>query len=71
MTDTTKTNFHRRVSLELARAGLTQRALAQRMGLADTTLSDWLRGAHPAPADLAARIESALSLAVGTLSADE
>lgn len=60
-------DFRRRVRTELARARLNQRALARRLAVPDTTLSDWLCGAHPGPEDLAQRIERALGLAAGSL----
>ncbi len=51
------------VAVELARAGLTQRQLAQQLGVPPTTLSTWLTGAHPAPGNLSARIATALGIA--------
>jgi transcriptional regulator with XRE-family HTH domain len=63
----TRSPFHAAVAVELARAGLTQRQLAALLRTPDTTLSDWLLGAHPGPADLAERIERALDLKAGTL----
>ncbi len=51
------------VAIELARAGLTQRQLAQQLGVPPTTLSTWLTGAHPAPGDLSTRIATALGIA--------
>ena len=53
--------------VELARRNLTQTQLAQLMGLPPTTLSSWVRGAHPAPDDLTRKIEKALGLAGGAL----
>jgi DNA-binding transcriptional regulator YdaS (Cro superfamily) len=67
MRTTPRTPLHAAVSVELARASLTQRALADRLGIPDTSLSDWLRGAHPSPPDLPRRIESALGLRRGVL----
>src|SRR2546428_4934721 len=55
--------------VELARRDLTQTQLALLMKLPPTTLSTWIRGAHPAPSDLAGRIEKALGLAAGVLDA--
>ena len=62
-----RTAFRAVLSVELARAGMRQRDLAARMGVAPTTLSTWLNGAHPAPTDLAERIERALALRLGAL----
>ena len=59
--------LHTAVRIALAQAGLTQADLARRLGIPSTTLSDWLRGAHPAPADLAERVEARLKLGAGTL----
>lgn len=56
------------LSIELARAGLNQAQLAAKLDVPSTTLSDWLRGAHPGPADLMPRIEKALRLKAGSLS---
>jgi transcriptional regulator with XRE-family HTH domain len=53
--------------VELARAGLSQADLANRMELPPTTLSGWLTGSSPAPTDLADAIEKALGLTSGTL----
>jgi plasmid maintenance system antidote protein VapI len=53
--------------IELARRNLTQTQLAQLMKLPPTTLSSWVRGAHPAPDDLARMIEKALGLSAGAL----
>lgn len=52
---------------QLARRGLTQLDLARLLGHPVSTFGNWFRGAHPAPADLVARIERALGLAAGTL----
>jgi predicted transcriptional regulator len=59
--------FRTLVAVELARRGMRQRDLARLLQIPDTTLSDWLRGAHPAPADLAARVERSLRLPTGFL----
>ncbi len=61
--------LRRLVLVELARREMRQRELARRINVPDTTLSDWLRGAHPAPADLPRRIEQALELEPGALAA--
>lgn len=53
--------------VELARRRLTQIQLAQLLRVPPTTLSTWVRGAHPAPNDLATRIEKALGLPLGAL----
>ncbi len=59
----TKSNSLRtRVAVELARRGMRQRDLAQLLNVPPTTLSTWITGAHPAPADLAERIAKALDL---------
>src|SRR4051794_36839300 len=55
------------VTVELAKAGLNQQALARRMGIPSTTLSDWLREAHPRPPRFAERVERALGLPAGHL----
>ncbi len=60
-------DFRQKVVVALAQAGLTERDLAMHIGVPDTTLSDWLRGAHPPPKTLPARIESALGLRHGSL----
>ena len=52
---------------ELARRGLTQGDLARQLAVPATTLGSWLLERHPAPDDLADRIESALGLEPGTL----
>lgn len=60
-----------RLAVELARRSMRQRDLARLLQTPDTTLSDWLRGAHPAPTDLPARIERLLRLPPGSLSKGE
>jgi plasmid maintenance system antidote protein VapI len=55
--------------IELARRNLTQAQLAQLMRLPPTTFSSWVRGTHPAPDDLARKIEKALGLTSGALAA--
>lgn len=57
------------LAIELARVGLTQRELAQQMGVPPTTLSTWLTGAHPPPSDLARRIAEALGVDPAQLAA--
>ncbi len=59
--------FRTQVAVELARRRMRQRDLAALMKVPDTTLSDWLRSQHPAPIDLATRIERALGIAPGAL----
>lgn len=59
------------LKVELAKAGLNQSQLARKLEVPSTTLSDWLRGEHPAPADLPTRIEKALGLSAGALSGKE
>lgn len=63
--------FRKLVVVELARRDLRQRDLARLLHTPDTTLSDWLRGAHPAPPDLSTRIERAFKLPAGTLGTEE
>jgi len=58
-----------RLRVELAKANLTKRQLAQKLGEPPSTLSTWLHGAAPAPVDLAERIEVVLHLERGSLSA--
>lgn len=62
-----RSTFRTTLAIELARAGLTQSELAATLGVPSTTLSDWLREAHPGPADLRTRIERALRLRRGAL----
>lgn len=56
-----------RLRVELAKANITQRRLAHLLGTPPSTLSTWLNGAAPAPADLVKRIETALDLEPGSL----
>lgn len=56
-----------RLRIELAKANITKRRLAQLLGEAPSTLSTWLHGAAPAPEDLAERIEAALDLKPGSM----
>lgn len=67
----TKSSTQSRAALnvELARAELTQTALAMKLGVSPTSLSGWLCGRHPAPTDLVERIERVLKIPRGTLSA--
>ncbi len=58
----------RKLRAALAAQGLAQWKLAKRLQVPPTTLSDWVRGARPAPNDLAVRIERQLKLAPGFLS---
>lgn len=53
--------------IELAKRRLTRIEVARVLGVPATTLGAWVRGVHPAPTDLPARIEKALGLAAGTL----
>lgn len=64
---TTNPEFRTLLAVELARRGMTQRDLAERMNVPPTTLSDWLTGAHPARPNLRESIERALRLPPGTL----
>lgn len=57
-----------RLRVELAKAKITQRRLAEKLSVPPTTLSTWLHGAAPAPTDLAERIEAALDLKPGSMS---
>jgi transcriptional regulator with XRE-family HTH domain len=52
----------------LAERGLSQWQLAIHLGVRPSSMSDYVRGARPPPAKLAAQIERALNLAPGTLS---
>jgi transcriptional regulator with XRE-family HTH domain len=63
----TNEKFRAALRVELAKAGLTQRALAKKLNIPDTTFSDWVRGAHPAPPGFESQIEKELGLHVGTL----
>lgn len=60
-------NFRVKLRVELAKAGLTQRALAKKLKMPDTTFSDWIRGAHPAPPGFTSRVEKVLGLPAGTI----
>lgn len=68
-TEQPRSSFRTAVAVALAREGLTQRDLARRLQMPDTTLSGYLCGAHRSPPDLARRIESALGLRAGELGA--
>lgn len=65
-----RSEFRTALDVELAKAGLSQTALAQKLGVAPTSLSGWLCGSHPPPNDLFERIEKALKLSPGSLNAD-
>jgi transcriptional regulator with XRE-family HTH domain len=65
-----RSEFRTTLDVELAKAGLSQTALAQKLGVAPTSLSGWLCGSHPAPDDLVERIEKALKLSAGCLTAE-
>ena len=67
MRKTTRSPLKAVLDVELARAGLTQSDLANRLKVPSTTLSDWVRGAHPPPGDLESRIEKVLGLSLGGL----
>jgi DNA-binding transcriptional regulator YdaS (Cro superfamily) len=72
MHDTTKrSTFRTTLAVELARAGRTQTELAVLLGVPPTTLSTWLTGAHPAPVNLASRIECTLGLRRGLLTSTQ
>ncbi len=66
-----RSTFQTLVAVELARRGWTQRDLAARLRLPDTTLSDWIRGVRPGPADLSRRLELTLDLPPGMLSPNQ
>lgn len=68
-TSNEKLPFRTALRVELARVELTHADLAVKLGVAPTTLSTWLRGAHPPPPDLTERIERALRLPTGRLTA--
>lgn len=55
-------SIRRAVRVALARKGMTQLDLAHLLGVPPTSLSDWLRGAHPAPPNLVRRLEKALGV---------
>ncbi len=57
-----------KLKAELAGRGLRLLDLARLIERPVTTLSSWLSGRHPGPADLTAQIEKALKLAPGSLS---
>ena len=57
-----------KIRVALAERGLRQFHLAKRLKISPSSLSDWLRGARTAPADLSCRIEVALGLLPGALS---
>lgn len=51
----------------LAERGLAQWQLAMKVRVKPSTLSDYVRGARPAPVGLVGRMERALKVAPGTL----
>jgi DNA-binding transcriptional regulator YdaS (Cro superfamily) len=53
--------------VELARRNMSRQALAQRLDVSPSTLSGWLRGVYPTPANLSERIERALKIKRGRL----
>jgi transcriptional regulator with XRE-family HTH domain len=53
--------------VQLARCGLTQEQLAQRLHVRPSTFSSWARGVNPAPAGFADRVEDELGLERGSL----
>ena len=57
-----------RLRAHLAYRAMTQHDLARKLHRPTSTLSTWLRGVAPAPADLVNRIERALKLPAGALS---
>jgi transcriptional regulator with XRE-family HTH domain len=58
-----------KLRIELARKDMVQADIAKMIGTMPTTLSSWLNGRHAAPGDLARRIERALGIRAGALSA--
>ena len=66
MTTTTRID-RRRLRQALAAADMPLWRLAQTLGYPPSTLSDWTRGVHEAPPDLAQRMERALGLPPGSL----
>ena len=69
MTDKRREQFRVALRVALAKANLTQRALARKLKIPDTTFSDWVVGAHPAPPGFETRIEKELGVAPGTIGA--
>ncbi|MBK9516198.1 MAG: helix-turn-helix transcriptional regulator [Anaeromyxobacter sp.] len=55
----------------MAERGLAQWQLAKKVGVKPSTLSDYLRGARPAPESLESEVEHALHLSPGTLTSKE
>jgi len=53
--------------VELARRNMSRQALAHRLDVSPSTLSGWLRGVYPAPANFPGRIERALKIKRGRL----
>jgi plasmid maintenance system antidote protein VapI len=62
---------HSELKAELARRNLPQWRLAQLLGHAPSTLSEFLRGVRQPPADLGERIERALGLRPKSLCASQ
>lgn len=50
------------IVVELARRWMSQRTLAERLGVAPSTLSGWLIGVHRGPPDLVEKIARALGV---------
>lgn len=63
----TKTKLKTAIAVALAANGLNQRQLAEKLGIPDTTLSDWLRGVHPTPDGFIEQLELQLHLPPGSL----
>jgi transcriptional regulator with XRE-family HTH domain len=57
------------LKLALVRKGWSQSQLADALDVPPTTLSSWLRGEHPSPPELQARLENALGISPGELDA--
>ena len=55
------------LKVQLLRRGLTQLDLARLLERPVSTVTDWIRGARPGPANLAAEIERVLGLPPGAL----
>lgn len=53
-------DLHTKLRVELARRRMTQRDLAKEIGVAPTTLSGWVTGAHAGPSDLPRVLAKAL-----------
>jgi predicted transcriptional regulator len=57
----------KKLKVALVERALSQWQLARRLGLAPSSLSDYVRGARPAPADLQQRVERELRMHRGAL----